>query len=178
LRLPEAGANQVLAAGVVLLFAGFAALWFAGSKERAALAEFRATGRDDTAAMARGIASPFPSVRHEAAYRYSRTKAGFEPGPLLKALDDPDFRVRLWAAFAAGKTGKDEVRLPLIKALDDPEIFVRYRAAEGLEALEGGRGSRANPEVIEALLRMIRTRRWYEAMYAYKALRRIDPQKW
>jgi hypothetical protein len=112
-----------------------------------------------------------PEVRHEAAYRsWKKTNAGHAEG-LLRAADDPDFRVRLWACAALGKTGDPRALPKLLARLSDTELFVRYRAAEGLGLL-------GHPAAEPALVGMMKKGIWYEGLYALEALRRILPDQY
>jgi hypothetical protein len=96
----------------------------------------------------------------------------------LKAgAKDDAVRVRLWCAAALGLTRDPAVREDLFKAMDDPDVLVRYRAAEGLEYLDSGRQP-APPETVKKLREMMKTRSWYEGMYALEALRKIEPLKY
>ncbi|HZL73129.1 MAG TPA: hypothetical protein VFC86_11745, partial [Planctomycetota bacterium] len=65
----------------------------------------------------------------------------------------------------------------ILAAMDDPEMLVRYRAAEGLENLDSKRLPAA-AETVAKLKEMLRTRSWYEGMYALDALRKIEPAKY
>jgi hypothetical protein len=107
-------------------------------------------------------------VRHEAAVLAHQHPHASLAKPLRAACADPDLRVRLWACGALGKTGDPEALPVLLDRLEDVELFVRYRAAEGLGHLK-------NARAVDALLRVMRERSWYEGRYALEALRRIDP---
>jgi hypothetical protein len=127
----------------------------------------RGTGPE---AVARGLASPSPAVRHEAAFLAARHPEAALTPALLRAAGDPDLRVRIWAVAALGATGSPEALPELLERLNDPELFVRYRAAEGL-------GRLGRREAVEPLLRMVRERSWYEGLYAAQALRALDPAR-
>jgi hypothetical protein len=135
-------------------------------------------------ALAAGLKDPDPNVRYEAAYRAymtMRSKTSFPRGGLTAELragaKDDSVRVRLWCASALGLTRDPAVRPDILRAMDDPDMLVRYRAAEGLEHLDGRR-TPPPPETIRRLREMMRTRSWYEGMYALDALRQIDPLKY
>jgi len=107
--------------------------------------------------------------------------ATFPKGGLTRELasgtKDPSVRVRLWCAAALGLTREVEIRPYLLEAMDDPDMLVRYRAAEGLENLDTKRMP-ATKETVGKLREMMKTRGWYEGMYALDALRRIEPLKY
>jgi len=131
------------------------------------------------AALEAALASPFASVRHEAAYRMYRYVEKPPAGPLVQAyVAEQDDRVKLWLCGALGKS-RDRMALgTLAGATADPELLVRYRAVEGLGLLEAGKGKLADPQVVNVLTSIVRDGSWYEAMYAINALRRIDPSRW
>ncbi|HEY3226698.1 MAG TPA: HEAT repeat domain-containing protein [Planctomycetota bacterium] len=147
------------------------------------VAELKNLPGDDQKAidrLAAGLKDPEPDVRYEAAYqaclvlkRPSFPRGGVT-GELLAGARDPDVRVRLWCVAALGLTREDRTRETILQAMDDPDLLVRYRAAEGLEYLDAGRQP-APAASIAKLREMMRTRTWYEGMYALAALRRIDP---
>jgi hypothetical protein len=87
---------------------------------------------------------------------------------------DSSVRVRLWCAAALGLTRDPKARPDILKALDDPDMLVRYRAAEGLEHLDARRQPPPK-ETVVGLRKLLKTRPWYEGMYALDALRQIDP---
>jgi len=130
--------------------------------------------------LAAGLKDPDPDVRYEAAYQacLALKRPSFPRGgvttELLAGAGDPDVRVRLWSVAALGLTREDKTRETILKGMDDPDLLVRYRAAEGLEYLDAGRRPVPAPTIAK-LREMIRTRSWYEGMYALAALRRIDP---
>ena len=131
--------------------------------------------------LAAALKDPDPDIRYEAAYQSFRAlkRPTFPRGALLPELQaasrDPAVRVRLWCAAAMGLTGDPKARADIFQALDDPDMLVRYRAAEGLEHLDTGRQP-VPPETIARLRQVVKSRPWYEGMYALAALRRIDPQ--
>ncbi len=167
--LPRRSASWAVLAVLVACVA--AMLWDDSTRrdDREAIAALRADAPADR--IAAGLGHRSWAVRHEAAYRAYR---GADPSllqPLLRAADDPDLRVRLWACGALGKTGNPASLLKLLERLrDDPEIFVRYRAAEGLGLL-------GREEAVGPLVEMMKRRSWYEGLYALKALRRIQPDR-
>ncbi|HEU4338636.1 MAG TPA: HEAT repeat domain-containing protein [Planctomycetota bacterium] len=130
--------------------------------------------------LAAGLRDPDPDVRYEAAYQaYLKMKVPtFPKGGLTRELasgtKDPSVRVRLWCASALGLTRDVETRPYILAAMDDPDMLVRYRAAEGLENLDSKRVPAAK-ESVRKLREMMKTRPWYEGMYALDALRRIAP---
>jgi hypothetical protein len=141
----------------------------------AALGELGATlvrlrAHPEPGALRDGLRHPSVVVRHEAAVLAHQHPHASLAAALRTAAADPDLRVRLWACAALGKTGDPAALQPLIDRLDDAEIFVRYRAAEGLGHLK-------KAEAVDALLRMMKERTWYEGLYALEALRRIDPSR-
>jgi hypothetical protein len=146
------------------------------SPQLEALAKLR---RADAAGLQEALASPFASVRHEAAYRIYRHVEKPAAGPLVQAYAaEPDDRVKLWLCGALGKS-RDRLALgTLAGATADPELLVRYRAVEGLGLLEAGKGKLADPQVVNVLTAVLKDGSWYEAMYAINALRRIDPSRW
>lgn len=127
----------------------------------------------DPADLAEAMTDARPHKRHEAVVlAWQRESTKEIAAALLKVADDPDFRVRLWACAALGKSGDSPGALDkLVQHLDDPEIHVRYRAAEGLGLLR-------DPQAEEPLARMLRTRSWYEGLYALEALRALVPGKY
>ncbi len=168
--------NATLTIGVVFVLA-VAALAFLYVDRGAELKELGALRRASQLELGAALSSTFPSVRHEAAYRLYRLKDP-DVKPLLGGASDPDPRVRLWVCGALGRTGSPSALGSLAVLMDDPELLVRYRAAEGLGLLYAGKGRKADPGAIRMLEFMMRERSWYEAMYAYTALHRIDPERW
>ena len=125
----------------------------------------------EAAGLADGLSDARLSRRHDAAFRaFQMESTAPLADALLKASDDPDFRVRLWAVAALGKSGDPRALPKLVERLDDPELFVRYRAAEGLKFLQ-------DPKAAGPLEKVMRERSWYEGVYALDALRAIHPGK-
>ena len=149
----------------------------------AALKRLPADDQKTIDVLAAGLRDMDPSVRYEAAYQsYMKLKGtSFPKGGLTAQLragtKDPSVRVRLWCAAALGLTRDPAVRPDILSAMDDPEMLVRYRAAEGLENMDAKRQP-PPPETVSKLKEMIKTRSWYEGMYALDALRRIEPAKY
>ncbi|HZL71729.1 MAG TPA: HEAT repeat domain-containing protein [Planctomycetota bacterium] len=149
----------------------------------AALKRLPADDQKKIDVLAAGLRDPDPAVRYEAAFQaYMKLKvSSFPRGGLTPQLQagtkDPSVRVRLWCAAALGLTRDASVRPDILAAMDDPEMLVRYRAAEGLENLDSKRLPAA-AETVAKLKEMLRTRSWYEGMYALDALRKIEPAKY
>jgi hypothetical protein len=174
---------------VVGLFAGslaaliviFIARW--GPMNRvAALKRLPADDQKAIDLLAAGLRDPDPNVRYEAAFQsYMKLKpATFPRGGLTPELRagtaDASVRVRLWCAAALGLTRDPAVRPDILESMDDADMLVRYRAAEGLENLDTKRQP-VPKESVAKLVEMVKTRPWYEGMYALDALRRIEPMK-
>ena len=68
--------------------------------------------------------------------------------PLVKALQNPDWRIRWGAAMALGQIGDPSAADALIKSLEDELAGVRWLAAEALIAL----GSTGLHALLEALI--------------------------
>lgn len=133
--------------------------------------------------LAAGLKDQDAEVRYEAAFQsfMALKRTTFPKGGLTAELragtGDADVRVRLWCATALGLTRDISTRADILRAMDDPDMLVRYRAAEGLEHLD----TRRQPvptETIAKLREMMKTRSWYEGMYALDALRTIEPLKY
>ena len=150
------------------------------------LVELRRLPADDQKALdllAAGLKDADPDVRYEAAYQsYMKLKGqSFPRGGLIPDLRagarDASVRVRLWCVAALGLTRDPSTRPDILQALDDPDMLVRYRACEGLELLDAKRQP-VPPETTQRLQDVMKTRSWYEGMYALDALRKIEPLKY
>ncbi|HTF56209.1 MAG TPA: HEAT repeat domain-containing protein [Planctomycetota bacterium] len=173
----------LLACVFVVSIVGLIAAFVMRAAALGRVAELRNLPVDDQKSidrLATGLKDPDPDVRYEAAYRafLALKLPSFPRGgvttELLAGARDPDVRVRLWCVAALGLTREDRTRETILQAMDDPDLLVRYRAAEGLEYLDAGRRPIPSPTIAK-LREMMRTRSWYEGMYALAALRRIDP---
>lgn len=84
--------------------------------------------------------------RAEAARMMGRSRSPMAIDPLVRALEDPSFRVRREAAESLGETGHEEAVGPLARQLDNDESDIRAEAAEAL-------GHIAIPGVLDPLLK-------------------------
>ena len=84
--------------------------------------------------------------RAEAARMMGRSRSPMAIEPLVRALEDPSFRVRREVVKGLGETRHEEAVVPLARQLDDEESDIRPEAAEAL-------GHIAIPDVLEPLLK-------------------------
>lgn len=179
-------AIRLVVGGLFVLSMGALALIFvqrAGTMNRVAVLQRLPSDDQKTLdLLAAGLRDADPAVRYEAAYQsyLALKRTSFPRGGLREELRagtrDPSVRVRLWCASALGLTRDPSVRADIVAAMDDPDMLVRYRAAEGLEYLDANRQP-PPAETILKLKEMMKTRSWYQGMYALDALRTIEPLK-
>ena len=189
-RWPARVGHLTLAGLLAVSVGGLAVLFASNAGTMAKIAEIRNLPTNDQAAidlLNRSLAHPDPAVRTEAvreAFRKLKVQTfprGGLTDALLAAVRDTDVRVRLWSAAALGLTREERVREAIHAAMEDPDMLVRYRAAEGLGHLDAARTREKRPPhsaSIAKLREMMRTRSWYEGMYALAALRDIEPSKY